>query len=89
MAELTTFGFRSQVSFLHALDPRFKLASFVMIGLACLKSQPPALGLISCFLIILFGKTRFPRDFFSKGSEIFFDFYGGHHHHPRTFHARQ
>ena len=51
MAELNAFSYRSGTSALHGLDVRFKLIFLVLISLASLKANAPALFVLNLVLL--------------------------------------
>ena len=55
MAELSAFGFRPGTSVFHRLDPRFKLAGVMVLGLATFRAGPIELALGS---LLLFWSVR-------------------------------
>ncbi|UCE53576.1 MAG: energy-coupling factor transporter transmembrane protein EcfT [Desulfobacterales bacterium] len=72
MAELTSFGYRSGTSVLHALDVRFKLVFLIVFSIVCIHLDFLALGTLSLLVIYLFIPSRMPLKSIFKELRYFF-----------------
>lgn len=74
MAELTAFSYRVRDSFLHRLDPRFKLLFLIMLSIAGMKTCILDLCLLSAVILFLLTQIRPEARILWKNLRFFFLF---------------